>query len=102
MPITPAHRVTQRRRLLTDDLLIGATLVTFFVMLGVLMTVVMVDPTPGQRVPCLLLGIVLGFSMLYGALRVARFRADAADQVVRRTTTIDGRTRTVVDVGREG
>ncbi len=90
----------RRRRLLTDDLLIGASLVTFFILLGILLTLVMVEPTGGQRVPSLILGTALGFSMLYGALKVAHFRAEAAEQVVRRTV-VEGSGRTTVEAGRD-
>ena len=76
---------TVRRRFLTDDLLIGAALVTFFVLLGITLTAVSVGPTPSQRVPTLIFGALLGFAMLAGALRVAQFRAQAADDRAPRT-----------------
>ena len=65
----------RRGRFLTDDLLIGAALVTFFVLLGIAMTAFSVGPTRSQGVPTLVFGIVLGFAVLAGALRVAQFRA---------------------------
>jgi uncharacterized protein (DUF58 family) len=68
----------QRRRYLTDDLLIGGALVTFFVILGIVLTAVSLAPTASRRGPVLLFGIVLGFAMLAGTLRVARFRSDAS------------------------
>jgi hypothetical protein len=87
----------RRRRFLTDDLLIGAGLVTFFVLLGITLTAVSIRPTPSQRWLALLVGEALGFAMLLGALRVAQFRADGSD----RSVTVIEQPRRPVDGGRE-
>ena len=91
----------RRRRFLTDDLLIGAGLVTFFVLLGITLTAVSVGPTPSQRWLALLFGAALGLAMLVGALRVAKFRADAADRTVTVQHTVIEPPRRPVDAARE-
>jgi positive regulator of sigma E activity len=72
--------MAQRRLPHSQDLLIGSMLVVFFVLFGLVICFSVVQPVAfGERALTLAVGVLLGFIMLVGAVRVAHFRSDEVD-----------------------
>jgi hypothetical protein len=60
--------------------MIGSILVAFFVVFGMVLCFAVIQPVLiDERIFTLVGGVFLGFSMTYGAVRIAQFRGDDGD-----------------------
>jgi hypothetical protein len=72
---------SQRRLPHNQDLMIGSLLVAFFVVFGMVLCFAVIQPVLiDERIFTLLGGVFLGFSMTYGAVRIAQFQSNDGDE----------------------
>jgi hypothetical protein len=80
---TIGHPMSQRRLPHNQDLLVGSLLVVFFVVFGMILCFVVIQPVLiDERVFTLAGGIFLGFAMTVGAVRIALFQGRSDDDRV--------------------